>query len=91
MKAVTQLAEKTIWVERGLVSPMQVRRMKDIEFASELLIGVIHGPQGGSAKKIDEFYRQYEEFDDEFPANRLLFRGSTKHSRRYWRWCRRQE
>lgn len=74
IRAVTQLAEKKFWLETGLVSPGQVRRMKDIEFASELLIGVIHGPQGGSARSIDEYYSQYEDYDDEFPGQKLALR-----------------
>ncbi|OGU54017.1 MAG: hypothetical protein A2V66_02965 [Ignavibacteria bacterium RBG_13_36_8] len=41
--------------------------MLDIEFMSELLIGVMHGPQGGSSKIIDEYYEQYEDYEDEFP------------------------
>ena len=47
IRVATTLAEKKFWLERGLILPAQIRRMKDIEFASELLIGVIHGPQGG--------------------------------------------
>jgi hypothetical protein len=41
--------------------------MGDVEFVSELLIGVLHGPQDGSAKVIDDYYLQYEDFEDEFP------------------------
>jgi hypothetical protein len=70
--AATALAEKKFWLENGLVSPAQIRRMKDIEFASELLIGVIHGPQAGSAKSIDEYYTEYEDYDDEFPNQKAL-------------------
>jgi len=68
--AVTALAEKKFWLENGLVTPAQIRRMKDIEFASELLIGVIHGPQAGSAKSIDEYYTEYEDYEDEFPGQK---------------------
>jgi len=34
---------------------------------SDLLIGLLHGPQGGSAKIIDQYYEQYEQYEDEFP------------------------
>ena len=44
-----------------------VSLMGDIEMMSDLLIGLIHGPQGGSAKIIDQYYEQYEQFEDEFP------------------------
>lgn len=74
IRAVTTLAEKKFWLNRGLILPAQVRRMKDIEFASELLIGVIHGPQGGSASSIDEYYVLYEDYDDEFPGQKVAVR-----------------
>ncbi len=30
----------------------------------------MHGPQGGSAKIVDEYYEQYEDFESEFPGQR---------------------
>jgi hypothetical protein len=42
--------------------------MADIEMMSDLLIGLLHGPQGGSAKIIDGYYEQYEVYEDEFPG-----------------------
>jgi Protein of unknown function DUF262 len=65
-----KLADNQYWAENRIISPALIRRMNDIEFVSELLIGVIHGPQGGSAKDIDEYYEQYEDFEDEFPEQR---------------------
>src|ERR1700734_784369 len=62
------LAEDDYWVQNRLVTPAQIRRMKDIEFVSELIIGCLHGPQGGSAKIIDEYYAQYEDYEDDFPG-----------------------
>jgi hypothetical protein len=44
--------------------------MQDIEFVADLVIGVMHGPQDGSAATIDDYYSQYEDFDDEFPEQR---------------------
>jgi hypothetical protein len=41
--------------------------MADIEMMSDLLIGLLHGPQGGSARIIDQYYEQYEPFEEEFP------------------------
>lgn len=73
-KVVATLAELSVWVEYGLVSPGQIRRMKDIEFTSELLIGILHGPQAGSAKAIDEFYIQYDDYDDEFPGQKAALK-----------------
>lgn len=62
---VEQLAIDPWWLENKIVTPAQVRRMLDVEFVSELLIGLISGPLD---KKIgiDEYYVDYEE---EFPDN----------------------
>jgi hypothetical protein len=46
--------------------------MGDVEFVSELLIGVLHGPQGGGERIIDEYYMQYEDYEDEFPQQRRV-------------------
>lgn len=71
MQLAWRLADDDLWVQLKLVSPAQIRRMKDVEFVSELIIGTMHGPQGGSAKYIDEYYAQYEDFDEEFPGQAL--------------------
>lgn len=67
---VKKLADDDYWVENRIVTTAAIRRMADVEFVSELLIGVMHGPQGGSAKIIDEYYKQYEDYEDEFPDQR---------------------
>jgi len=46
------------------------------------LIGIMHGPQGGSSKIIDEYYKQYEDYEEEFPgqqrAQKLFNKVLTK-------------
>lgn len=69
-----RLADDEYWAENRIVTPASIRRMGDIEFVSELLIGVLHGPQAGSSKVIDEYYTQYEDYDDEFPEQRSAVR-----------------
>jgi hypothetical protein len=69
-----RLADDKFWAESDLVSPAQIRRMKDIEYVSDLLIGVIHGPQAGNARTIDGYYTQYEDFEDEFPQQKTIER-----------------
>lgn len=64
------LADSDYWFEQRLVTAAQIRRMKDVEFISDLLIGVMHGPQGGSARVIDEYYARFEDYEDEFPNQR---------------------
>jgi hypothetical protein len=66
-KLSEQLADDEYWAVNRIVSPAAIRRMADIEMMSDLLIGLLHGPQGGSAKIIDQYYEQYEPFDEEFP------------------------
>lgn len=65
-----KLSDDEYWAENRIVTAAQIRRMGDVEFVSELLIGALHGPQGGSAKVIDEYYVQYEDFEDEFPGQK---------------------
>lgn len=70
VRLALDLGEDEYWSENRIVSPTMIRRMGDVEFISELLIGVMHGPQGGSSAVIDEYYAQYEDYEDEFPYQR---------------------
>lgn len=70
----TRLSDNPYWAENRIVTPATIRRMGDIEFVSELLIGLLHGPQGGSAAVIDEYYEMYEDYEDEFPEQRRIER-----------------
>jgi hypothetical protein len=69
-----QLADDDYWAVNRIVRPAAIRRMADIEMMSDLLIGLLHGPQGGAAKVIDSYYEQYEQFDDEFPGQNKVRR-----------------
>jgi hypothetical protein len=64
------LADDEFWLENAILKPASIRRMGDVEYMSELLIGVLHGPQGGASAVIDSYYTQYEDYDDEFPGQR---------------------
>lgn len=77
-KLSEQLADDEYWAVNRIVSPAAIRRMADIEMMSDLLIGLLHGPQGGSAKIIDQYYEQYEQFDEEFPDQNRIKRLFTK-------------
>ena len=63
-------ADDSFWTEHGLATPATIRRMRDIEFVSDLIIGVLDGPQAGNAKTIDEYYVMYEDYEHEFPGQR---------------------
>lgn len=77
-KLSEQLADDEYWAVNRIVSPAAIRRMADIEMMSDLLIGLLHGAQGGSAKIIDEYYEMYEQFEDEFPEQNRVKRAFTK-------------
>jgi hypothetical protein len=74
VQLAVKLADNEYWAENRIITPASIRRMGDVEFVSELLIGVMHGPQGGSAAVIDEYYRQYEDYEDEFPNQKRSHR-----------------
>ncbi|MBK8235895.1 MAG: DUF262 domain-containing protein [Deltaproteobacteria bacterium] len=57
--AVTELADQDYWAEQKIVSAREIRRMTDIEFMAELLIGIMHGPQNKKAG-LDDFFASYE-------------------------------
>jgi hypothetical protein len=48
------------WMDWGVFSPLQVRRMRNVEFAAELVILLVEGAQD-KKKAIDLYYRQYSE------------------------------
>ena len=64
------IAEEAFWSENGLAKPEAIRRMRDIEFISDLLIGVLDGPQSGNARTLDNYYAVYEDHEREFPHQR---------------------
>jgi len=70
IRLVEELANDDYWAENGIVPARSIRRMGDLQFVSELLIGIMHGPQGGSATIVDQYYAQYEDYDAEFPGQR---------------------
>ncbi len=82
VELVLKLSNDEYWSENRIVGPAAIRRMGDVEFVSELLIGTMHGPQGGNAKTLDDYYKQYEDYEDEFPgqprAERLFNRTLEK-------------
>ena len=63
-KTVEKLARSQFWEKAGIFSQNDYRRMRDLEFVSELLIVVISGIQD-QQKTIDDYYAQ---FDTSFPS-----------------------
>jgi hypothetical protein len=71
-KLAEKLADKEYWAVNRIITPAYIRRMGDIEMMADLLIGLIHGPQGGAAKIINQYYEQYEQYEDEIPGQAKL-------------------
>jgi len=72
-KLSQQLADDEYWAVNRIMTPAGIRRMADIEMMSELLVGLMHGPQGGAPKVLDEYYRIYEN-EDEIPEQKRIVR-----------------
>lgn len=76
-----QLADDEYWAENRIITAAAIRRQADVEFVAELMIGTLHGPQGGAPSSIDEYYSIYEDYDDTFPEQRsatLAFRRTLE-------------
>jgi hypothetical protein len=71
---VGKYADNQFWSENRIVGPEAIRRMGDVEFISELFIGILHGPQGGGSAIIDDYYAEFEDYEDEFPDQRTAQR-----------------
>lgn len=55
------LAEASFWAEKRIITTASVRRMRDVEFVSELFLLTMHGVLDGTAHVLDEYYAQYAE------------------------------
>lgn len=60
IQSMNEIADKVYWDDLALFSPQKVRRMKDVEFISELAIAYLNGLQNKKAK-LDYFYALYEQ------------------------------
>lgn len=57
---VERLARWPFWTQHSVFSDLQTRRMKPVEFAAELVILIVEGPQDKKSA-IDLYYGQYKE------------------------------
>lgn len=60
INAMQELSNYNYWNTTGIFTPLNVRRMMDIEYVSELAIAVLHGHQN-KKESIDGYYQEYEE------------------------------
>lgn len=71
IKTMEEIANYKYWSTSGIFTPLNVRRMMDIEYISELAVGVLHGHQN-KKETLDKYYQEYEiEFEgrDELISN----------------------
>jgi hypothetical protein len=71
LERMESLAADPFWLNNRIVSPANVRRMRDVEFVSELFILTANGVLDGDADLIDNYYA---EWDEEIP-NEDVVRG----------------
>lgn len=59
-----KIAEDEFWAENKIVTPNEIRRMKDVEFISDLFVSMMHGIQD-KTKELGKYYQLYEsKFED---------------------------
>jgi hypothetical protein len=64
IRLMEKIAENPFWEGAGVFTANDIRRMLDIEFISELTVGLLHGPQNKKSS-LDKWYEVYEtEFDE---------------------------
>lgn len=64
IQVVTDLANESFWAEHRIVTTTEIRRMVDIEYMSELLVGIMWGPQN----KKSTLDIAFQKFESSFPA-----------------------
>lgn len=59
LKTMQELSNYSFWNTTGIFTPVNVRRMMDTEYVSELAIAILHGHQN-KKETIDKYYQEYE-------------------------------
>lgn len=59
LQTMQELSNYSYWNTTGIFTPVNVRRMMDTEYVSELAIAVLHGHQN-KKESIDKYYQEYE-------------------------------
>lgn len=60
IRLMQDISNYSYWNTTGVFTPLNVRRMMDIEFISELAVAVLHGHQN-KKETLDKYYQDYEE------------------------------
>lgn len=60
IQTMQEISNYKYWSTTGIFSPLNIRRMMDIEYISELAVAVLHGFQN-KKETLDKYYQEYEE------------------------------
>lgn len=60
ISTMQEISNFKYWGTTGIFSPLNIRRMMDVEYVSELAIAVLHGHQN-KKETIDKYFLEYEE------------------------------
>src|SRR6266545_3592480 len=60
LKTMQEVSNYSYWSTSGVFTPLNIRRMMDIEYVSELSIATLHGHQN-KKETLDKYYLEYEE------------------------------
>lgn len=70
--SMTSLSQLPFWVNSGIFTANDFRRMLDIEYISELAVALLFGPQNKKAQ-LDDYYASFEqEFPDKEGVERVF-------------------
>jgi hypothetical protein len=72
IQSMNRLSDKAYWADLGLFAPGEIRRMLDVEFISEIAIGVLHGPQNKN-ESLNPWYAVYEKEFEDAPYIEMVF------------------
>jgi len=64
---VEELADDEFWSAQQIIGPQSIRRMADLEFVSDLIVGMSYGPQGGDPRTLDKYWAMYDLYETEIP------------------------
>lgn len=73
LERMESLAGARFWSDRGIFGAADIRRMRDIEFVSELFLLTMHGVEDGKREIIDQYYADYEDEIVDEAENREAF------------------
>lgn len=60
IRTMQDVSNYSYWSTTGIFTPLNIRRMMDVEFISELAVALLHGHQN-KKESLDKYYQDYEE------------------------------